>query len=116
MKPCLAQVSTLNAPFEQDIADYAAGQCKAVELWFGKLETFRETHACDDVRRLLEEHEVAAPVASFQGGLLTSQGEARRLAWQLFETRLALCRDLTVRTIVVAGDVMQPLAQQDFDR
>jgi 4-hydroxyphenylpyruvate dioxygenase len=116
MLPCLAQICTLNAPFEQDIADYAAGQCKAVELWFGKLETFLESHAVDDVKRLLDEHEMAAPVASFQGALLTSQGEARHLAWEHFEKRLALCRNLAVRTIVVAGDVMQPLNQQDFDR
>jgi 2-keto-myo-inositol isomerase len=116
MLPCLAQVSTLNAPFEQDIADYAAGQCKAVELWFGKLETYLESHSIEDVRRLLDEHEMAAPVASFQGGLLTSQGEARRLAWEHFDKRLAICRDLGVRTVVVAGDVLQPLAQPDFDR
>ena len=116
MLPALAQVCTLNAPFEQDIADYAAGQCQAVELWFGKLETYLESHSLDDARRLLDKHEMAAPVASFQGGLLTSQGEPRRLAWELFEKRLALCRDLNVRTIIVAGDVAPPLGQQDFDR
>jgi 4-hydroxyphenylpyruvate dioxygenase len=116
MLPALAQVCTLNAPLEQDIADYAAGQCQAIELWFGKLETYLQSRSVDDVRRLLDEHEMAAPVASFQGGLLTSQGEARRLAWELFEKRLAICRDLNVRTIVVAGDVSQPLGQQDFDR
>jgi 4-hydroxyphenylpyruvate dioxygenase len=116
MVPALAQVCTLAAPFEADIADYAAGQCRAVELWFGKLESYLETHSVEDVKRLLGEHEMAAPVASFQGGLLTSQGESRRVAWEHFERRLALCRDLAVRTIVVAGDVIQPLAQQDFDR
>jgi sugar phosphate isomerase/epimerase len=116
MLPCLAQVCTLSAPFEQDIADYAAGQCKAIELWLGKLETYLESHTLDDVKRLLDEHEVAAPVASFQGGLLTSQGDARRLAWEHFDKRLALCRDLTVRTIVVAGDLIQPLNQRDFGR
>jgi sugar phosphate isomerase/epimerase len=116
MHPCLAQVCTLNAPFEHDIADYAAGQCPAIELWFGKLETYLESHSLDDVRRLLDEHEMAVPVASFQGGLLTSQGEPRRLAWELFEKRLTLCRDLNVRTILVAGDVAEPLVQQDFDR
>jgi sugar phosphate isomerase/epimerase len=116
MLPALAQVCTLNAPFAQDIADYAAGQCQAVELWFGKLETYLDSHSLEDVRRLLDQQDIAAPVASFQGGLLTSQGESRRLAWELFERRLALCRDLNVRTIVVAGDVAQPLGQQDFDR
>jgi sugar phosphate isomerase/epimerase len=116
MQLCLSQVCTLNAPFEQDIADYAAGQSRGVELWFGKLETWLESHSIDDVKRLLDQHEMAAPVASFQGGLLASQGEARRLAWEHFRKRLALCRELGVRTIVVAGDILQPLAQQDLDR
>jgi sugar phosphate isomerase/epimerase len=116
MLPCLAQVCTLSAPFEQDIADYAAGQCEAIELWFGKLETYLEAHTIGDVKRMLDEQEMVAPVASFQGGLLTSQGDARRLAWEHFDKRLAICRDLAVRTIVVAGDVMLPLNQQDFDR
>jgi sugar phosphate isomerase/epimerase len=116
MIPALAQVCTLAAPFEQDIADYAAGQCRAVELWFGKLERYLETHSIEDVKRLLDEQEMAAPVASFQGGLLTSQGDARRVAWDHFERRLSMCRELSVRTIVVAGDVLQPLGQQDFDR
>lgn len=116
MTPALAQVCTLNAPFEQDIADYAAGQCHAVELWLGKLETYLESHTVDDAKSILAKHEMSAPVASFQGGLLTSQGEARRLAWEHFERRLALCRQLGVRTIVVAGDVMGLLNQQDFER
>ncbi len=116
MLPCLAQVSTLNAPFEQDIADYAAGQCKAVELWFGKLETYLESHTVDDVRRLLHLHEIRAPVASFQGGLLTSQGDARRLAWEHFERRLELCRELAIRTIIVAADTNEPLDQAGFER
>jgi sugar phosphate isomerase/epimerase len=116
MTPALAQVCTLNAPFEVDIAEYAAGQCKAIELWFGKLENYLESHSIDEARALLDEHELAAPVASFQGGLLTSQGEARRVAWEHFRRRLALLRDLNVRTIVVAGDAMPLMGQQDFDR
>ncbi len=80
MKPAISQVCTLHSPFEKDVEDYAAGACHAMEIWLGKLETYLEQHTLDDVRRLLEEHEMAAPVASFQGGLLASQGEARRSA------------------------------------
>jgi 4-hydroxyphenylpyruvate dioxygenase len=116
MQPCLAQVCTLNAPFENDIADYAAGRCRAVELWFGKLETYLEKHSVGDVRRLLEEHEVAAPVASFQGGLLDTQGEKRRESWDHFQRRLTLCQSIGVKTVIVAADLYQPLSQQDFER
>jgi 2-keto-myo-inositol isomerase len=116
MKPCLSQVTTLNASFERDIEDYAAAACDTVEVWLGKLETFLESHSIDDVRQLLAENSIAAPVASFQGGLLASQGEARQLHWEHFARRLALCQQLGVQTVVVAGDVLGPVGQQDLDR
>lgn len=116
MNPTLSQVCTLNSTFEQDIEDYAAGQCRAVEIWLTKLETYVESHTVDDVRRLLEQNEMAAPVASYQGGLLASQGEARKEAWDLLARRLELCRAMGVELIVVACDVPAPLSQQVIDR
>jgi 4-hydroxyphenylpyruvate dioxygenase len=59
---------------------------------------------------------MAAPVASFQGGLLASQGERRKEAWDLFARRLDLCRELQIGTIVVACDVPAPLSQQVLER
>ena len=56
MKPCLAQVCSLNSPFELDIVDYAAGHCHAIEIWLGKLESYLESHSTDDVRRLLADN------------------------------------------------------------
>ncbi len=116
MKPALAQVCSLNSPFEKDIEDYAAGHCGAIELWLGKLEGYLETHSTDDVRRLLDAHQMQAPVASFQGGLLISQGDARAEHWRHFEQRLELCRTLGIETLVVAGDLVGPLTQQDLER
>jgi len=116
MKPCLAQVSTLNSPFEKDVEDYAAGQCRAMELWLGKLDAYLESHTLDEVQELLERHELACPVASFQGGLLTSQGDQRREHWDSFARRLDVCRQLGVETLVIAGDIRGPLTQQDLDR
>lgn len=116
MLPAISQVCTLHAPFEKDIEDYAAAACRAMELWLGKLESYLETHTSDDVRRLLDEHEMTAAVASYQGGLLVSQGEARREHWDHFSRRLALLRSLSVGTLVVAGDIVGPLTQQDLDR
>lgn len=116
MKPAISQVCSLDSPFEKDIEDYAAGACHAVELWLGKLERYLESHSLDEVRQLLAEREMAAPVASFQGGLLASQADARREHWEHFEHRLALLHSLGVGTLVVACDVAGPLAQQDLDR
>ena len=116
MIPTLAQVCSLNSPFEKDVEDYAAGQCHSLELWLGKLEGYLEKHTVDDVRRLLDEHEMQAPVASFQGGLLASQGEFRRQHWSSFANRLALCRQLGVQTLVIVGDLTGELNPTDFER
>lgn len=116
MKPAISQVCSLNSPFDKDIEDYAAGACRAIEIWLGKLETCLENHSLDEVRRRLDENEMSAPVASFQGGLLVTQGEARRQHWEHFSRRLALLRDLQIGILVVACDAFGPLVQQDLER
>ncbi len=116
MKPALSQVSTLNASFASDVEDYAAAACDCLELWLGKLETYLDAHSLEEVKKLLADHALAAPVAAFQGGLLTSQGEARRLHWDHFARRLEQLRELGVSTLVVAGDVLGVLTQQDLER
>jgi 4-hydroxyphenylpyruvate dioxygenase len=116
MKTAISQVCSLQAPFETDLADYSAGACGAVEVWLGKLETFLEHHPPDDVRRLAADAGVELPVASFQGGLWTSQGEARAEHWRHFTWRLELCRQLGIGTLVVAGDIAGPLSTADIGR
>jgi 2-keto-myo-inositol isomerase len=116
MIPTLAQVCTLNSAFADDVREYAAGQCRSLELWFTKLENVLREKDVQHVRQLLQENDMAAPVASFQGGLLDSQGAARREAWDLFERRLDICQQLAVQTVVVACDISGPLAQIDLER
>jgi sugar phosphate isomerase/epimerase len=116
MIPALSQVCSLHSPFEQDLADYAAGAARDVELWLGKLETYLERHTLDDARALLAELEIRPVAASFQGGLLSSQGDARREHWAHFERRLRLCADLSIPVLVVACDVVGPLGAQDLER
>ena len=83
MIPAISQICSLNSPFETDIEDYAAGQCPSIELWLGKLEAWLGEHSHEDFMRLRATHEVKTPVASFQGGILASQGEKRKEAWEL---------------------------------
>src|SRR3954464_6648959 len=105
MIPTLSQISTLNSPFDRDLEDFAAAGCQSVEVWLTKLETYLQTHSLKDVRYWLEKTRVSLAAASFQGGLLASQGEARGEAWGLFARRLELCKELGIGTIVVACDV-----------
>jgi 4-hydroxyphenylpyruvate dioxygenase len=116
MLPALSQVCSLSSPFETDLEDYAAGHVAAVEVWLTKLDKYLETHSLEDVRKLKADCRIELPVASFQGGLLASQGEQRREAWELFRRRLALCGELEIGTIVVACDVPRPLDPQTLER
>jgi len=116
MKPAISQVCTLRSPFEKDVEDFAAGACGAIEIWLGKLETYLESHTVDDVRALLDRHEMAAPVASFQGGLFTRSEEARREHWAHFRRRLELCQKLGVATLVIVADVAGPLERPDVEQ
>jgi 4-hydroxyphenylpyruvate dioxygenase len=107
MKPCISQACTLPTPFAADLAGLADGGCTAVELWLTKLEQHLETASVEDTRRLLADRGLLAPVASFQGGLLLSQGEARKAHFDHFKRRLDLCQGLGVGTLVVAADFAQ---------
>ena len=105
MLPTISQVCSLNSPFQQDLEDYAAGHCGGVEIWLTKFEGWLQTHSLDDFQRLRDKLELQTPVASFQGGLLASQGERRKEAWDLLDRRLLLCQQAGIGTIVVACDV-----------
>ena len=113
MKPAVSQVCTLNASFAEDIEDYAAGHCLTIEVWLTKLEEHLKSNSIDEVKRLLEDNGVTTPVASLQGGLFTPESDASRETWQHFEQRLAVCEQLGMQTIVVAGDIgAKPTAEQ----
>jgi len=116
MVPTISEVCCLNSPFDRDLEDFAGAGCQHVEVWLTKLETYLQTHAIKDVGYWLEKTRLSLPVASFQGGLLASQGEARQEAWSLFRRRLALCQELNIGTIVVALDVPLPLSKEIIER
>lgn len=108
MKPTLAQVSTLAATFADDVADYAAAGCETIEIWLTKLEDYVAANSVDAARDLFTAHHIAAPVASFQGGLFEPDDAAREQHWELFSRRLELCQQLGVGTLVVALDLARP--------
>jgi 2-keto-myo-inositol isomerase len=116
MKPALSQVCSLEAPLEKDIEDYAAGHCEAIELWVGKLDTYLDRHGERELRSLLTEHGMTAPVASFQGGLLASQGDFRAQHWLSFRRLLERLEAVGVSTLVLAADVPAPLDEQVLER
>ncbi len=115
MLPTLSQVCTLNSSFAEDVEEFAAGQCPAIDVWLTKLEDFlKGGRTVAEARKLLDENQVTAPVASYQGGLF-AQGEGCEESWKLFARRLQLCSELGTQTIVLACDILPPIRQQDVD-
>jgi 2-keto-myo-inositol isomerase len=109
MKPCLSGATTLTSSFAEDVAACAAAGCGALEAWLTKLETHLETHSAADTRKLLEEKQVSIVAASYQGGLLLSQGEQRKAHYDHFRRRLDLCQQFAIATLLVVADFAEPV-------
>jgi 2-keto-myo-inositol isomerase len=116
MIPTLSQVCCLSSSFDADVEDFSAGKCLSLEIWLTKLEDYLQRHPVSDVRAWLDRFEMQTPVASYQGGLLASQGERRKEAWELLVQRLELCRQMGIGTLVVACDVLPPLSSETVER
>lgn len=116
MTPCIGQVTTLPSRFADDVAGYADGGCTAIEVWLTKLETHLETHTAEETQELLRQRGVTLPAAAYQGGLLLSQGEARRVAFDHFKKRLELCQQFGIRTLLLVADFAQKVDATSLGR
>ena len=116
MQPAISQLCTLNSTFEEDLKGYADATGAAVEFWLTKLEDHLRTHSLDDIRAFCADRNLKPAAATYHGGLLLSQGDARRENWAQFETRLDLCRDLGIPTLIVTPDFLGPFSHTDIER
>src|SRR5258707_7969186 len=104
MKPCISQATTLPRSFAEDVVDYAAAGCSAMEVWLTKLEQHLESHSAADTRKLLADKGLTLAAGAYQGGLLLSQGEQRRAHYDHFRRRLGLCQEFGIPTLLVVAD------------
>lgn len=116
MIPCISQATTLPAPFADDAADYPAGGCRAVEVWLTKLEKHLADVSAEDTRKALTDRGIALVAAAYQGGLLLSQGEARKAHFDHFKRRLDLCQQFGIPTMLVVADFAQSPDAQSLGR
>ena len=107
MKPCISEATTLPAGFADDVREYAAGGCPAVEVWLTKLEKHLETASIDDTAALIADRGVTLAAAAYQGGLLLSQGDQRRAHFDHFRRRLDLCQRFGIPTLLLVADFTQ---------
>jgi 4-hydroxyphenylpyruvate dioxygenase len=116
MKACISEATTLPRTFAEDVADFAAGGCHAMEVWLTKLEQHLEAHSAADTRKLLADHQMTLVAASYQGGLLLSQGEQRRAHYDHFRQRLDLCQQFRIPTLLVVADFVEQDTPTDLER
>ncbi len=116
MRPCISEATTLPRAFADDVDAYARGGCTAMEVWLTKLEQHLEKHSADETRRLLETKQMTLAAASYQGGLLLSQGEQRRAHFDDFRRRLDLCQQFGIPTLLVVADFVETIDGTSLER
>jgi 2-keto-myo-inositol isomerase len=116
MRACISEATTLSSTFTEDVNGYADGGCRAMEVWLTKLETHLEKHSPADTRKLLEDRDMTLAAASYQGGLLLSQGEQRQAHYDHFKRRLDLCQHFGITTLLVAADFVDKVDRTSLGR
>ena len=116
MKACISEATTLPGTFAEDVHAYADGGCQAMEVWLTKLEQHLQSHSTADTRKLLEDRRMTLAAASYQGGLLLSQGEARKAHYDHFKRRLDLCQSFGIHTLLVVADFVERVEMTDLQR
>lgn len=116
MKCCISQATTLTTPFVEDIKGYAGGGCTGIEVWLTKLEELLKTTPAIDTKKLCDDLDITFAAASYQGGLLLSQGDARRAHYDHFRRRLDLCQFFGIPTLVIVADFVEQVSSVDLQR
>lgn len=116
MKPCISEATTLPCSFAEDVAAYAEGGCTALEVCLTKLEDHLQQHSAADTKKLLDDRQLTLAAASYQGGLLLSQGEPRRAHYDHFRRRLELCQRFGIGTLLVVADFVEAVDRSGLER
>lgn len=87
-----------------------------MELWLTKLEDHLANHRPAEVLSRAVDRGLTLACATYQGGLLLTQGPARHEAWSQFQRRLDLLAQLAVPVLVVTPDFLGPFTQTDLER
>lgn len=116
MKLCISQATTMPNSFENDVSDFAGAGWTGMEVWLTKLENHLKDHSADATRKMLADRNVALAAASYQGGLLLSQGEQRKVLYDQFRGRLDLCQQFGIPVLLVAADFAETMTPEKLQR
>lgn len=116
MKICISEATTMPATFQEDVNACAGAGCSLMEVWLTKLEDHLKSHTADETKSMVADRGVSLAAASYQGGLLLSQGEARKEHYAHFRSRLQLCEALAIPAMLVAADFAGRVEPTDIER
>jgi 2-keto-myo-inositol isomerase len=116
MNACISEATTLPSTFAEDVANFADAGCPAMEVWLTKLETHLESASAADTKKLLGDRGMQLVAAAYQGGLLLSQGEARKAHFDHFRRRLDICQAFGIPTLLVVADFAEVVDQTALER
>jgi 2-keto-myo-inositol isomerase len=116
MNLCVSQATTLPAAFVDDIGAFADVGWPAVELWLTKLEQHLEAASVEETRRLFADRNIRPVAAAYQGGLMLSQGEQRKIHFDDFRRRLELCQAFGIPTMLLVADFVRRPESTDLRR
>ncbi|HEX3316269.1 MAG TPA: sugar phosphate isomerase/epimerase [Gemmataceae bacterium] len=116
MKPCISQATTMPCSFADDVANFADAGCPGMEVWLTKLEQHLEANSTSDTQKLLADRGIELAAAAYQGGLLLSQGDARRAHFDHFRKRLDICQAFGIPTLLLIADFVDKIDETDLER
>lgn len=116
MKPCISQACLFSTSFEEDVKGFMEGGCRTMEIWLTKVEKHLATNSIAQTHALLADHGITCPAASYQGGLLFSSGEQKKLHLDHFRKRLDLCQGLDIPVINLLAEFPPGVDQDGIQR
>ena len=120
MQLALSSVTTLPGTIADDIGSCADAGCHGLEVWLTKLETYLEGKGAwatpTAIKKLLTDRDVKFIGAAYQGGLLLTQGEERRIQFDQLQRRLSICQELDIPTMLIVPDNADHVDVHDIER
>jgi 2-keto-myo-inositol isomerase len=116
MKACISEATTMPGTFADDVANFADAGCTGMEVWLTKLEKHLDENSIAATQQLLKDRGMALAAASYQGGLLLSQGEQRKAHYDHFRKRLDLCQQFGISTMLVVADFVDKIDSTSLER
>lgn len=116
MRPCISEATTLSGTFADDVNGYADAGCLAMEVWLTKLEDHLKQHPAEETLKMLSDRGMTLAAASYQGGLLLSQGAQRQAHYDHYKRRLDLCQFFGIPTMVLVADFVDKIDGTSLQR